>query len=80
MPSRLEEGLPTLAPSRAAASKQLFDRDPLLIPAPGAGKPWYRKRAVWYRLIARGMIVLLTAYTLHWFTLERILRRFARMF
>jgi hypothetical protein len=80
MTSRLEEGLPSLAPSPLPASKQLFDRDPLLIPLVGSVKPWYRKRAVWNRLFAWGFFVLMVAAVVHRFTLDGILRRFARLF
>ena len=80
MTSRLEEGLPSLAPSRLPASKQLFDRDPLLIPLVGSVKPWYRKRAVWNRIIAWGIVFLFMAVVVSLFGIEGILRRFAKLF
>jgi len=66
--------------SRVQSPKNTFDRDPLVIPQLFVnGKPWYRRRAPWVKLILSAIFVLLVAYVVHRFTAVGLLRRFGKL-
>jgi hypothetical protein len=65
---------------RVQSPKNTFDRDPLLIPELFvSGKPWYRRRSAWVKIIVSVVFALLLAYVIHRFTAVGILKRFAKL-
>jgi hypothetical protein len=72
--------VPRNVDSRAQSPKNTFDRDPLVIPQFSAtGKPWYRRRVPWVKLVASAIFALLLAYIVHRYTAVGLLKRFAKL-
>ena len=72
--------VPRNVDSRVQSPKNTFDRDPLLIPQIyTSGKPWYRRRASWVKIVLASIFILLLALIVHRFTAVGILRRFANL-
>jgi hypothetical protein len=65
---------------RVQSPKNTFDRDPLLIPQLFVnGKPWYRRRSAWVKIILSAILLLVLAYIIHRFTAVGLLKRFAKL-
>lgn len=66
--------------TRVQSPKNTFDREPLLIPEiPVSGKPWYRRRAPWVKIVFSLLVMLVVAYLVHRFTAVGLLKRFAKL-
>jgi hypothetical protein len=65
---------------RLKSPKNTFDRDPLLIPQLFVtGKPWYRRRAAWAKLVASGLVALLFTVLVQRYTAIGLLKGFAKL-
>ena len=72
--------VPRSATPSAPSPKNTFDRDPLLIPlVPTSGKPWYKRRAPWVKIVVTAVFMLLFAYIVHRYTAVGLLKRFAKI-
>ncbi|HEV7993932.1 MAG TPA: hypothetical protein VGP25_19040 [Gemmatimonadaceae bacterium] len=72
--------VPRNVDSRTQSPKNTFDRDPLLIPQLFVnGKPWYRRRAAWVKIILSVIVLVAMAYIIHHFTAVALLRKFAKL-
>ena len=72
--------VPRSSTPRSLSPKNTFDRDPLLIPlVPVTGKPWYKRRAPWVKLILSLVAVSLVAFLVHHYTAVGLLKKFARL-
>jgi hypothetical protein len=78
MSPRLADVPPPIQP-RAATTKNAFDREPLLIPVGGSGKPWYRKRGLLVRVTMALVFVAMFAAVVQRLTMARILTKFAKI-
>jgi len=72
--------VPQSANPLATSPKNTFDREPLLIPlVPTSGKPWYKRRAAWVKIILSAVAMLLVAYVVHRYTAVGLLKKFAKI-